>query len=299
MFSFPKAIYMMMSPFFVILLSMLLAGPPVIAQTPAPPQQHPIAITGGTIHTVTGGVIEQGTILFEDGIIVDIGTDTAIPEDAEIIDAEGKHVYPGFIHGRSTIGLMEIARIQESTDLQETGPINPNIRAQVAFHPASDHLPVAAVHGVTTVVPTPRGSLIAGMPAAMMTDGWTWEQMTLREGIGMVIEWPSMGDSENYKEQMEVLQDAFDKARRYTTARRAASEDPDLHHPKDLRWEAMKPVLDGEMPVFISVGEVVRSRQPLHGQKTKIYAWYLPADATWTLLPASLQIWRYPLCLPV
>jgi len=242
--------------FFVTLFGLLTAVPHVRAQTPAPPQQHPIAITGGTLHTVTQGVIEGGTLLFDNGIILEAGKEVRIPENAEIIDATGKHIYPGFIQGRSTIGLMEIARIQESTDLQETGQINPNIRAQVAFHPASEHLPVAAVHGVTTVVPTPRGSLISGMAAAMKTDGWTWEEMTLREGIGMIIEWPSFRNEENYIKQTRLLQDAFDKARRYKKARQAATGNPGMNHPVDLRWEAMIPVLSGDMPVFISVGEI-------------------------------------------
>ncbi len=241
---------------FMLFLLLSMGGSMAMAQTPAPAQEGPIAITGGTIHTITNGVIEEGIMVFEDGIITGIGQDLSIPEDAEIIDATGKHVYPGFIQGQSTIGLMEIARIRESTDLQETGAINPNIRAQVAFHSASEHLPVAAVHGVTTVVPTPRGSLIAGMPAAMMTDGWTWEEMTLREGLGMIIEWPSMRDKDDYARQTALLEEAFEKARRYQRAREAAAEDPDLHHPPDVRWKAMKPVLEGEMPVFISVGEV-------------------------------------------
>jgi len=226
------------------------------AQIPAPPQTHPVAITGGTIHTITDGVIENGTLVFEDGIIVSVGQGADIPEGAELIDATGKHVYPGFIHGRTGMGLMEISRIRESTDLRETGQINPNIRAHVAFHPASEHLPVAAVHGVTTVVPTPGGSLISGQLSAMMTDGWTWEGMILREGIGMAVEWPSMNDMEAYGESMGMLQEAFDNARRYKTARRAMEEGNSEWHPADIRWEAMIPVLSGEMPVFISVGEI-------------------------------------------
>ncbi len=234
----------------------LLTKIPAIAQTPAPPQQGPVAITGATIHTVSEGVIEGGTVVFENGLITATGIGIDIPANAEIIDATGKHVYPGFIHSQTTLGLMEIARIQESTDLQETGQINPNIRAQVAFHPASEHLAVAAVHGVTTVVPTPRGSLIAGRLAAMMTDGWTWEEMTVREGLGMVIEWPAMRNTESYLKDIRTLQEAFDKARRYKVARQAMKDGAGVHHPYDIKWESLMPVLTGEMPAFISVGEI-------------------------------------------
>lgn len=239
-----------------MLVIIFLAGSRLLAQTPAPPQQQPIAITGGTIHTITNGVIIDGTVLFDNGQIIAVGTDVDVPENAEVIDASGKHVYPGLIHGQSTLGLTEIGRIAESTDLAETGNINPNIRAQVAFHSISEHIPVAALNGVTTVVPTPGGSLISGKPAAMMTDGWTWEQMTLREGIAMTINWPSMRDSDQYREDVEEIQQAFDKARRYQTARSAMEAGEGPHHPFDIRWEAMLPVLEGEMPVLVNVGDL-------------------------------------------
>lgn len=228
----------------------------VVAHTPAPPQRHAVAITGGDVHTITQGVIPGGTVVFEAGIITAVGQDIDIPADAEVIDARGKQVYPGFIHGRTILGLMEVARTRESTDIEEIGEINPNIRPQVAFHPASEHLPVAAVHGITTVVPTPRGSLLAGRLAAMMTDGWTWEEMTTRDDLGMAIYWPSMNDSQQYLKQLQQLQDAFDKARRYKQARRASAAGEAPHHPFDIRMEAMIPVISGEMPVFIAAGNI-------------------------------------------
>ncbi len=234
----------------------LTAMPMLQAQTPASDQEQPIAITGGTIHTITRGVIPNGTLLFAEGKIVAVGNNIDIPAGTKVIDATGKHVYPGLIHAHTTLGLTEIGRIAASTDLVEIGNINPNIRAQVAVHPISEHIPVAAVNGILTAVPTPRGGLISGMPAALMTDGWTWEQMTLREGIAMAINWPGMRDISSYREHLAELQGAFDKARRYKQARENMQPGNTPHHPFDSRWEAMIPVLTREMPVIISVGEL-------------------------------------------
>ena len=229
----------------------------MIAHTPAPPQQHPIVVTGGTIHTITGEVITDGMLLFDEGRIAAVGTNIEIPPGTEVLDASGKHIFPGLILSRSTLGITEIGRIAVSTDIVELGDLNPNIRAQVAFHPASDHLSVAAVNGITTTVVTPGGSLIAGMPAAMTTDGWTWEQMTIREGIAMVINWPSMNNKENYETAFGNLHDAFEKARRYKHAREAVAQGESLrHHPFDIRWEALMPVLRGDMPVHITVNDI-------------------------------------------
>ncbi len=56
-----------------------------------------LAIVGGDIHTVTGPVIRQGTILVKDGKIIEVGQTVAIPKNAKIMDAKGKTVTPGFV----------------------------------------------------------------------------------------------------------------------------------------------------------------------------------------------------------
>ena len=62
-----------------------------------PSQSQPIALQGATIHTVTNGVIENGTILFNNGVITAVGTDVQLPAGTRVVDASGKHIYPGLI----------------------------------------------------------------------------------------------------------------------------------------------------------------------------------------------------------
>jgi len=64
-------------------------GPPLFSGT--------IAIRGGEIHTMDGKIIRSGTILIKEGKIVEIGEDIQIPRDAEIVDARGYMLYPGFV----------------------------------------------------------------------------------------------------------------------------------------------------------------------------------------------------------
>src|ERR1043165_10186161 len=75
---------------------------------PAPPQTKPGAVKGATIHPVTGPEIADGTIVFENGKITAIGKDAAIPAGAEVIEGNGKHVYPGLINANTVLGLVEI-----------------------------------------------------------------------------------------------------------------------------------------------------------------------------------------------
>ncbi len=66
-------------------------------QIPGAPQTKPIAIVGATVHTVSGEFIEGGTVVFVAGKITALGKAFAVPEDAEVIKADGKHLYPTLI----------------------------------------------------------------------------------------------------------------------------------------------------------------------------------------------------------
>jgi len=64
-------------------------------QIPAPDQDHPMLIKGGTIHTVSHGTLENADILFDNGKIISVGHELTIPAETEMIDAAGKHVFQG------------------------------------------------------------------------------------------------------------------------------------------------------------------------------------------------------------
>ena len=225
-------------------------------QTPAPKQDKPVALTGGTIHTISGGVIENSTILFEDGVITAIGTDVTLPEGTYQKDVTGKHVYPGLIDGWSQMGIYEIGAVGMTTDINEQGVVNPNVRVERAFNPESRWIGVARSAGVLTSVTTPGGGLISGQSAAIMMDGWAWDEMTLKAGTGLIVNWPNPNNSDQYTERLRMLRDTFADARAYKTARAAMEDGNASHHDFDSRWNAMIPVLDGDTPVVVNAHEV-------------------------------------------
>ncbi len=233
-----------------LLLLLLIAGSSH-AQIPAAPQQQPIIFTNATIHPLTDLPIQAGMLLVEEGKITALGTNLEVPPNARIIDLEGKHIYPAFIHARNLLGLTEIGAVPVTSDFNERGNINPNVRAQVAFHPESSHIGVAAAAGIGLVVSTPSGGIISGLSAAMLTDGWNYDDMTLKAPAGLIINWPNMLNNRNLAKELEELQQAFNKARRYHHAHKA---NPQL--PVDSRWDAMRGVFEGELPVFIHANEI-------------------------------------------
>jgi imidazolonepropionase-like amidohydrolase len=252
--------------FFYMFASIAIAGSNEI---PAPPQDHPIAITGATIHTVSGAVIERGTILFDKGKIVAIGTGVTLLPGTESIDASGKHVYPGMIDARSVLGLTEIDAVRMTSDVSEVGSINPSLRAEAAMNPESELIPVTRANGITMAVTMPSGELLSGGAALIMLDGWTWEDMTFKAPVGMVVGWPTMtithawwerrSDEDQKKERdkaIDELKNAFKEARAYLKAKYAEGGNSIPYHKVDIRWEALKPVLEKKIPVMVDAEEI-------------------------------------------
>src|SRR3954447_23913808 len=117
---------------------------------PAAPQTKSVAIKGATIHPVSGPEITSGTIVFENGKITAIGADAAVPAGADVIDGNGKHVYPGLINANTVLGLVEIGAVRSTVDVEESGAINPNVRSLTSVNPDSELIPVARNSGVLT-----------------------------------------------------------------------------------------------------------------------------------------------------
>jgi imidazolonepropionase-like amidohydrolase len=245
----------------------LFASDPV----PAKKQDHPIALTGATIHPVSGPEILNGTILFENGKITGLGANVSLPAGAEKIDVAGKHIYPGLINANSTVGLTEIEAVRATNDYAETGQIKPNVRSEIAVNPESELIPTLRANGVVIANVMPQGGLIAGRSAAIMMDGWTQEDVVLKAPIGLVVNWPQMTishgwwvrqtEEEQKKEhakQLKDISDAFADARAYMAAKKAERAKGIPHHPTDLRWEAMIPLLEKKIPVFVNANDILQ-----------------------------------------
>jgi imidazolonepropionase-like amidohydrolase len=234
-------------------------------QIPAPPQRHPIALIGGTVHTVSGETITGGIVLFENGKITAVGTAVALPDSVERIDITGKHVYPGLIGAHTSIGLTEIGSVRATRDLDELGDITPSARVVSSINPDSEMIPATRANGVLIALSAPTGGLLAGQSGLIMLDGWTWEDMTLKAPVGMHVWWPSMtirrfpGEPEEAEqikqrdEQITKLSEAFRAARAYHKAKTSGNA---REYDSDLGWEAMTPVINRELPVLIHAQDV-------------------------------------------
>lgn len=221
-------------------------------------------LRGVTVHPVTAPAIENTLLLVRDGKIAEIGAKAAVKGVREV-QAKGLHVYPGMINSATTVGLSEIGSIRETSDTNELGDYNPQLRAAVAVNPASEHIPVTRASGITSVITGPTGGIIPGQVSLMHLDGWTWEEMEVRRSAGLRMNFPVLNFAprptagappgraaypqvkKEYDARVQAIHDFFEQARRYQQAKSQGR--PDFR--TDLKFEAMLPVLDRKLPVVI------------------------------------------------
>lgn len=242
---------------------------PAVSPAPVPDGGAVTALVGATVHTVSGADIPNGVVLIRGGKIAAVGAGVTVPPDATRIDLAGQHLYPSMIDADTNLGLVEIGSVKGSVDTDETGRINPDIHVEVAFHPASESIPVTRANGILVALVVPNGNLLRGTSALMKLDGWTWEEMTLRAPVGMHVSWPRVAvpvhgwepkksDDDIRKEKTEALRDldkAVEAARAYLKAKQAAERGDGPKLDVDTRWEAMIPLVTGKIPLIAEANE--------------------------------------------
>lgn len=234
-----------------------------------------VLIQNADIYPMTGAPLKGGSLLIQDGKIVDIGPKISAPKGATVLEGKGLRVYPGWIDSGTELGVSEIGSIRETNDTGEIGDFMPQLKALSAVNPDSEHFGVVRVNGITTAISLPGGggrggggSIIVGQAALLHTDGWTWEEMEINRSAAMVLNFPTVAgrggrgmdfpdmfpnagsDADARRavlDQIAKLNAFFDDAHKYKVAK--AANLPDFH--KDLKFEAMLPVIDGKMPLAV------------------------------------------------
>ncbi|MDX1625212.1 MAG: amidohydrolase family protein [Wenzhouxiangellaceae bacterium] len=241
----------MNAPIRLILLIAAAVALAVPAPLPAQDETPVRAFVGATLHPVDGPAVENGTMLVRGERIVALGADVEVPADAEVVDLSGLHVFPGFVHPRSSLGLTEISSVAGTVDTAEMGSINAAIDVRVAFNHDSMLLPVNVAGGILTTHSVPSGGLIRGHSAVMRMEGWSWEDMVLVPRAGMHIVFPAAAADDDDNEDLAKIEDALDAARHWHTARAAAEAGVAPAPARNAQLEALGPLLDGEVPLFL------------------------------------------------
>ncbi|HEY6504533.1 MAG TPA: amidohydrolase family protein [Chitinophagaceae bacterium] len=159
---------------------------------PAPAQTVTTVIINATVHKGNGEVIENASIVITDGKIAAVGKNIPLPAGATTVDAKGKQVYPGLILPISNLGLVETSSIRATTDIQEIGDLNPNVRSIVAYNTDSKVINTLRSNGILLANIVPQGGLISGTSSVVQLDAWNWEDAAYKTDEGIHFRMPSL-----------------------------------------------------------------------------------------------------------
>lgn len=218
-----------------------------------------LAIINAEIHTMVQEQPIQGSILVIDGKIAALGN-VEIPAEADVIDAAGAKVFPGFIDPHTHLGVSEEGLGWEGQDYNEaTDPSTPHLRAIDAINPEEDGFREAVEAGVTTVLSTPgSANILGGVTAVLKTGGGMLHERVLREVAGVKA---ALGENPKrvYSSQKRipstrmgsaaVLRENLVAAQNYLAKLEKGKDDPDKLPPRDLKLEILVQVIKKEIPL--------------------------------------------------
>ena len=217
-----------------------------------------ICIRNGNVHNAIVPEAFVADILIEDGKIKEIGKDLEIPAGAEIIDATGKEIYPGFVEAHGHIGLDGHGIGYEGTDYNEMNDIvTPHLRGIDGVKPMQPTFENAAKGGVTCVCVGPgSANVLGGTFTTIKTVGKRVDDMVVRDAVAMKC---AFGENPKrcYQNKCDSsrmttafkLREALAKAKEYMLKKEAAGDDISKMPALDMKHEALIPVLKKEIPL--------------------------------------------------
>ncbi|MFD2528659.1 amidohydrolase family protein [Polaribacter marinaquae] len=241
------------------LLFFFVIGNSIAQQTPADKQTKAFSIEGATAHIGNGKVIENSLVMFNNGKITFVGSaKMKIARQGTIINATGKHIYPGFIAANATLGLVEIDAVKASDDQREIGRMNPHIRSLIAYNAESKIVESMRPNGVLMAQITPRGGTISGTSSIVQLDAWNWEDASIKTDDGIHMNWPSsfttgrwwLGEDpalkpdSRYAGKVDEIKSYFKNAKIYLAGKKAKTH---------LPYQATEGLFNGSKKLFIHV----------------------------------------------
>ncbi|MDD2555266.1 MAG: amidohydrolase [Syntrophaceticus sp.] len=221
-----------------------------------------IALINGNIMTMAGHVYNRGSIIVKDQKIDALSLDSSSPVEAQVIDVSGKYVLPGFIDAHTHAGIYEEIYAIEGDDTNEASdPITPHLRAIDAVNMEDLAFNDALRSGVTTVMTGPgSANVIGGLSLVMKTCAKTADQAVIKNPVGLKVafgENPKRVYGDQKKAPMTrmataaLLRETLTAAQNYAAKIKHGEKNPDKLPDRDLKMEAMLPVIGGEIPLLI------------------------------------------------
>jgi imidazolonepropionase-like amidohydrolase len=232
------------------------------------------AITGGTVHPVSGPAIANGTVIIRDGLIEAVGANVAVPPDATTIDAKGLHVYPGFIDAQTSLGFASAAPRRGAAGAGGVTTRDPEPNADSlairTIRLSDDDADSKRATGVTTIVSAPTSGIFNGQSVVLNLGRGAVESRVIKSPASLQISFntrPTWTYPDSLMGVMSFLRQTFLDAQQHKAARDVYDRNPaGLRRPDETpSLEALGPALRRELPVvFIADSEnMIRRAQTI------------------------------------
>jgi imidazolonepropionase-like amidohydrolase len=234
------------------------------------------AITNARIVTVSGPVIDRGTVVIRNGLIAAAGANVTAPSDARVIDGTGLTVYPGLIDSYTNLALPEAApspspgggggggfflvtpQQRPAAGPNSTQPVGlqPEVMVEDVIRPGGNEIEAARSVGITTALTSPRSGIWMGQSALINLAGETSQQMIVRSPVAMHVGFTPLrggGYPGSLLGVFSTLRQMMLDAQRYRDSLAIYEREPrGTRRPEtDRSLAALIPVVDGRMPVVM------------------------------------------------
>ena len=219
-----------------------------------------IAVRGETVYTMASEPIHDGVVLIQGSRIERVGPAGEVPIPAGYRVLQAKVATPGLIDAHSTVGLSGILnQPHDQEQLEKSAPIQPELRALDAYNGRDPLVDWVRSLGVTTVhTGHSPGALISGQTMIVKTFPPDSDQAVVVPAA-MIAANLGPGALNDKKDKppgtapkaVAMLRAEFIKAQEY--AQKRAKTDPEKRAPRDLHLEALTALLDGKMPLLVTV----------------------------------------------
>ncbi|MBL8885548.1 MAG: amidohydrolase family protein [Phycisphaerales bacterium] len=284
-----------------------------------------LVVKGKTVHTMAGGAITDGVVIIKDGKIAAVGkaSDIKLPDGVKVIEAAV--VTPGLVDARGTVGVSGLYNTKHDSDqLERSAAIQPEMRAIDAYNPMDKLVEWVRGFGITTVnTGNAPGALVSGQTIVVKTTGNTVDEAVILSPA-MVTATIGPGSLESggkapgtRGKQVAMLREELIKAKEYAEKRKAAeakkkagvekkedTKDESKEEGKggggdsrNLRLEMLSDVLDGKVPLTITVNRAQDIESALRLQKEFGFKLILDMAAESYLVADQLKAASIPVIL--
>src|SRR5438874_497236 len=249
-------------------LAIALCAAPLFADSPGV-----YAITGGTVHPVSGPEIPNGVVIIRDGVIEAAGANLAIPADAATIDAKGLHVYPGLIDAQTSLGFPSATPTPRrrggartpppATALPETSPAFVAMRE---IKLSDDDAESKRATGVTTILAAPAFGIFNGQSVILNLGAGEIAERVVRDPASQQISFyprPAWTFPDSLMGVVANIRQTMLDAQQYSAAHAIYDKTPTGYRrpADDAGLQALAPVLRRDVPVvFVADSELMMRR---------------------------------------